>query len=147
MMKKFVFTVLGLIFLLISIVVLKEKIKIKNVQTDYVFKPSISMLEGELIIRMYYGSPGYGENTEEDKKEYPYILKLNYPINIIATKNDNFNSNVYNISEVQLVLTEQNYKILNEYKNKNIKVKGLLFVQFSGHHYTKVLLEVIEIVK
>ncbi len=33
---------------------------------------------------MYYGPPGYGENTDTDAKEYPFIFQLDDSIQVIA---------------------------------------------------------------
>ena len=38
---------------------------------EYYYEPSISVVEGRLITKMYYGAPNYGENPETDHKEYP----------------------------------------------------------------------------
>lgn len=41
---------------------------------EYYFEPNVSIIEGILITSLHYGPPGYGEDPDNDKKEYPFIL-------------------------------------------------------------------------
>lgn len=110
---------------------------------EYYFEPNISIIEGTLITRMHYGRPGYGENPNTDEKEYPFILQLDNPIKVITGEDDNFNSDISHVSEIQLVLNPNKMDIdsVKQYKNKHIKVKGTLFSAWSGHHHTEVLMD------
>lgn len=116
---------------------------------DYFFEPSISQLEGELKVKMYYGPPGYGENPDTDKPLYPFILELNQPINVIALEDDKFNSDKFEVKEIQVVPSnEEESKLLEEYINKSIIIKGSLFEALLGHaHHTEVVLDMEEILK
>lgn len=104
-------------------------------------EPNISTIEGTLITRMHYGPPGYGEDPDNDEQVYPFILQLDNPLEVIAKDNDFMNSNISDVSEIQLVLRGEPYvNMAKQYKNKHIKIQGTLFSAFSGHHYTDVLM-------
>ena len=110
---------------------------------DYKFEPNVSIVEGTLITRMYYGQPGYGEDPKNDAKEYPYILQLDRPINVKAQEGDILNSDKFDIKEIQVVpLGEEDLKSLKKYLDKHIKIQGTLFSALTGHHHTEVLIEV-----
>ncbi len=110
---------------------------------DYKFEPNLSIVEGTLITRMYYGQPGYGEDPENDAKEYPYLLQLDKPINVKAQEGDIMNSDKFDVKEIQVVpLGEEDLKSVNKYLDKRIKIEGTLFSALTGHHHTEVLIEV-----
>lgn len=110
---------------------------------DYKFEPNVSIVEGTLITRMYYGQPGYGEDPENDAKEYPYILQLDKPINVKAQEGDIMNSDKFDVKEIQVVpLGEEDLKSIKKYLDKHIKIEGTLFSALTGHHHTEVLIEV-----
>lgn len=110
---------------------------------DYYFEPSVSTIEGTLITRMYYGPPGYGENPDTDPKEYPFILQLDEPIDVIAKEDDIYNSSISEVTEIQVVpLGKEGFEIVKKYINKHIKIQGSLFTHFTGHHHTDILIEV-----
>lgn len=92
---------------------------------------------------MHYGSPGYGEDPDNDEKEYPFILQLDGPIKVIAEDTDTINSDISDVLEIQLVLRGKPYvDMAKQYKNKHIKVQETLFSAFTGHHHTEVLIVV-----
>lgn len=110
---------------------------------QYYFEPNVSIIEGTLITRLHYGPPGYGEDTDNDIQEYPFILQLDNPIKVIADESDTLNSDISDVLEIQLVLRGDSYvDMARQYKNKHIKVQGTLFSAFTGHHHTDVLIVV-----
>lgn len=113
-----------------------------EVVKEYYFEPNVSIIEGTLITRLHYGPPGYGEDPDNDKEEYPFILQLDDPIKVIAEDTDVFNSDISNVLEIQLVLNPEEVEIIKQYKNKRIKIQGTLFSAFTGHHHTEVLIVV-----
>lgn len=125
-----------------------SKKKLSKTSTDnqkkYPFEPSISVISGVLIIENYFGSPGYGDNPETDEREYSYILMLEKPIDVISNtekrEEGDSDSTTSNISEIQLASTKD-IKLSN-YKNKAIRLTGTFFGANTGHHHTKVLLDV-----
>lgn len=114
----------------------------------YYFEPNVSIIEGTLITRLHYGPPNYGEDPENDEHQYPFILLLDAPINVIAEDTDEVNSDTYDVSEIQLALRGESYvQKAKQYKDKRIKVQGTLFSAFTGHHHTEVLMFVDEILE
>lgn len=112
---------------------------------EYYYEPNISVIEGTLITRLHYGPPRFGEDPENDEEEYPFILQLDTPIDVITEDTDTANLDKFDVLEVQLVLRGEPYlDIAKQYKNKYIKVKGTFFIAFTGHHHTEVLMVVDE---
>lgn len=114
---------------------------------EYYFEPSTSTIEGRLITRMYYGPPNYGENPETDAKQYPFILQLDYPIDVLWEEDD-ANGDVLGIKEIQVVaMDKETSDLLDTYLDKRVKIRGTLFEAIFGGHHTKVLIEVGEILE
>lgn len=114
---------------------------------EYYFEPDISVIEGKLITRMYYGPPGYGEDPDKDAQEHPFIIQLNAPIKVIAKDGDTSNSDISDVIEIQVVpMNESEIDTLKQSLNKPIKIQGTLFSAFTGHHYTDVLIQVDKII-
>lgn len=137
-MKK----ILGL--LLIFTIVFGFSTCSNNTKNDeYNFQPSVSVVEGKLITRMYYGPPNYGENPETDSKQYPFILQLDKPIDVIAEEDDEFNSDKLGITEIQVVpMNKEQTELLDQYINKRVIIQGTLFEAIFGGHHREVLIEV-----
>ena len=95
--KKFIILFLTLL-LVLSILAYKKESDI-----EHYFEPNVSIIEGTLITRMYYGPPNYGENPDTDAKQYPFILQLDDPIDVIAQEGDTHNSNIFEVTEIQVV--------------------------------------------
>lgn len=108
---------------------------------EYYFEPNVSIIEGTLITRLYYGPPGYGEDPNNDEQEYPFILLLDDPIKVIAEDADIYNSDISDVLEIQLVLNKDEVDIVKQYKNKHIKIQGTLFSAHTGHHHTDILVD------
>ena len=121
----------------------------KEIEVEsYYFQPSVSVIEGTLITRLHYGPPNFGEDPENDEHQYPFIILLDKPINVLTEDSDEVNSDTYDVSEVQLALRGEPYvEMAKQYKDKQIKVQGTLFSAFTGHHHTKVLMFVDEILE
>ncbi len=109
----------------------------------YYFEPNVSIIEGTLITRMYYGPPNYGENPDTDAKQYPFILQLDDPIDVIAQEGDIHNSNIFEVTEIQVVpMNKEQTELVEQYINKRITIQGTLFGAIFGGHHTDVLIEV-----
>ena len=112
----------------------------------YYFEPSVSTIEGKLITRMYYGPPNYGENPDTDAKQYPFILQLYNPIDVIALEDDSFNSDKFEVTEIQVVpKNKEETELIEQYINKDIVIQGTLFEAIFGGHHTDVLIKIDEI--
>lgn len=140
--NKFSIGILVVLILVVGFTLIESRIVVDEPNNKFLFEPNASVVEGTLIAKMYYGAPGYGENPEEDEQEIVYILQLNKPINVNVTKGDDINSNAFNISEIQLVLSEEIAKPIELHKDKPLQVKGYFFSKQTGHHHTEVLLHV-----
>lgn len=84
-----------------------------------------------------------GIDSDNDEQVYPFILQLDSQIEVLAKDNGSMNSNISDVSEIQLVLRGEPYvNMAKQYKDKHIKIQGTLFSAFTGHHYTDVLMVV-----
>lgn len=113
----------------------------KENPTEYQYEPAVSTIHGTLSSKVYWGPPGYGEDTTVDEKENVYLLVLDKGINIQAPKkdlSDGYNAAINNVMQLQLV----NQQSLDAYLNKNVTVTGTLFGAQTGHHHTDILLDV-----
>ncbi len=116
------------------------EVKAENA-SEYQYEPAISTIHGTLSTKVYWGPPGYGEDTTVDEKENVYLLLLDKGINIQAPKkdlSDGYNAAINNVMQLQLV----NQQSLDAYLNKNVTITGTLFGAQTGHHHTDVLLDV-----
>jgi hypothetical protein len=116
------------------------EVKAENA-SEYQYEPAISTIHGTLSTKVYWGPPGYGEDTTVDEKENVYLLLLDKGINIQAPKkdlSDGYNAAINNVMRLQLV----NQQSLDAYLNKNVTITGTLFGAQTGHHHTDVLLDV-----
>jgi hypothetical protein len=111
--------------------------------SKYYYESETYTLAGNLSEKVFYGPPGYGQDTTKDERIVTYILKLYRPIDVYSEKKkDDPSATEKNVAEIQLVIKE-NAKVLPV--NKNVSVKGKLFHGVSGHHLTAVLMDVVEI--
>ena len=148
-MKKATICIIMMILIFYSLIACKKEVKdsemVKNLD-EYYFEPSISIIEGTLITRMYYGPPNYGENPDTDTKQYPFILQLDNPIDVRAEEDDTYNSDVFEVTEIQVVpIGKEKTELLDNYINKRVRIQGTLFEAIFGGHHTNVLIQVEEI--
>lgn len=110
---------------------------------EYYCEPNVSIIEGKLITRMYYGPPNYGENPDTDAQQYPFILQLDNPIDVIEKKNDTHNSDVFVVAEIQVIpMDKEKAELLDNYIDKRVRIQGTLFKAIFGGHHTDVLIRV-----
>lgn len=117
-------------------------------KNDYQYEPAVSKISGTLTEKMFYGAPNYGETPEKDEKEMVWILKLDYPVNVIAAPDqpdpEMGDHTIRGIKEIQIYTLDKKIN-LSKYLNKKITVQGPLMSAISGHHHTEVLMEVKQI--
>jgi len=115
---------------------------------NFFFEPAISEVKGKLTLNSFYGPPNYGETPDQDRIENVWILNLEKPINVHQEKPNleegDFNSTQYDIDRIQLVTAKHKVDI-NKFKDKVISVKGTFWGAHTGHHFTPVLMDVIDI--
>ncbi len=108
---------------------------------DYTFEAEDATISGTLITEMFYGAPNYGESPETDEKEYPFILVLDKPINVVQT-NSKEGRDITRRGVNKIQLAAEDTQQLKGLKGKKIQVSGQFFSAFTGHHHTDVLMHV-----
>lgn len=116
-------------------VVLQDSIKADD--TIFSYEPHVYSFTGTLNYVMFYGPPGFGEDTANDAKEWDYILELDKPISILADSGNDFNDAKSNIQELQ-ILTDTDLK---QQIHQKVTLTGTLFGAQTAHHHTEVLLD------
>lgn len=111
---------------------------------EYQYEPVVSTLNGKLTTHVYWGPPGYGQDTTVDEKEKEYVLILSKAIRMkkpVTDISDGYDAATSDITQIQLV--HQNP--LEQYLNKQVTVSGTLFGAQTGHHHTDILLDLVTI--
>ena len=109
--------------------------------------PTVVTLQGTLRSHVFPGPPNYESIKRGDRKDRAIILMLAAPT--CTTSNDppqGLDDPETNIREMQLVVTKSaHWKIVERRLAKRVVVTGTLFHAHTGHHRTKVLLDVTNI--
>lgn len=109
------------------------------------YAPRSVTLSGELTQVQKYGPPNYGENPKTDARVRVLVLKLPRTLNVCGDPTSDINTeSEKNVREVQLVMSDSSAKHL---VGRAVIATGTLFHSHTGHHYTKVLMNVSEIRK
>jgi hypothetical protein len=93
-------------------------------------------LTGRVVVRTFFGPPGYGEHPKTDSIEQQAILVLDHPVCVDASGGDEAAASQSEITLVPLGSVD-----MSRYIGKRVTVAGSLFHAISGHHYTKVLIQ------
>jgi len=103
-------------------------------------------LIGTLERKTFPGPPEYESIAAGDLPETVWLLKLDQPACVAADPGDasGINRAVPAVKEVQLLLTEDQYRVYARWIGVHAVLKGKLFGAATGHHRTPVLLEAIE---
>ncbi len=104
--------------------------------------PEKVTLTGRLVYRTFYGPPNYGENPKTDSKETQSILLLDSAIDIIAVKQDALSATERGVKRVTLVFGESTPHPVRFYLKRRVTVEGTLIHAHTGHHHTKILIDV-----
>jgi hypothetical protein len=97
-------------------------------------------LTGKVIVRTFFGPPNYGENPKTDSRESQYILLLDVPVDVIGTPREN--KTEPGVKQITLVVLDFKANPVERWLHKRVTVEGTLFHANTGHHHTKVLIEV-----
>ncbi|MCP5467823.1 MAG: DUF4431 domain-containing protein [Deltaproteobacteria bacterium] len=104
------------------------------------YEPTEIALQGKLKSVEKYGAPNYGESPQTDKKVKILLLKLKTPIQVKGDPQSASNQESFtDIKEIQVLCSDKAQQC-QELQDKNVSVTGSLFQAVSGHHYTKVIL-------
>ena len=112
-----------------------------NPQLQY--EPATVELSGTLTERTFPGSPNYENVKSGDRPETYWILQLKSPIDVSPVRDDDINYSIRNVRNIQLVLSDavRDPSLLR--RNQRVLVVGTLYSAISGHHHTRVLIEVL----
>jgi len=84
---------------------------------------------------------GSGMTPDQKQVLFPAI-KLNAPVRLEASSNDELNETEEDVSFIQLILNQEQMEQYKSIKGKVVVITGKLTHAITGHHYTKVLITV-----
>lgn len=143
-MKRTAMLLLGLVYWSNSLAAeifigVEEEPDVCAVKKHLAYGPAIVELTGNVVEKKYYGPPNYGETPKEDRVEGALILMLDEPFSISASPADLTDQEHACVDRVQLVIHKNvRYPKVGEH----VTLSGTLFGNVTGHHRTKVLLDV-----
>ena len=102
------------------------------------YEPAVVSLSGTLAREVYPGRPNYESIADGDEPEAIWVLKLDAPICI----NDaGFMAPAEtNVTEIQLVLSAEQYEEHATLMGSHVTASGTLFHEHTGHHHKTLLL-------
>jgi hypothetical protein len=103
------------------------------------YEPEKVALTGKVVSRTFYGPPGYGENPKTDSRESQYILLLHRQIDVVGSPEFETERGV---KQITLVVFDFKTTPVRLWLHKRVTIEGKLFHAHTGHHHTKVLIEV-----
>ncbi|QCR36847.1 hypothetical protein C1N62_12480 [Nissabacter sp. SGAir0207] len=96
------------------------------------------VLSGVMKEELFYGPPNWGEDRKHDEKLLYWVLHLSSPLKCVIdanTEQEGWNSNV------QLIISGDDYKIKRNLLNHHVTVEGNVMLAVTGYHMTPVLLK------
>ena len=111
------------------------------------YEPDSVVLTGKIVRKTFPGRPNYESIKNGDEPETCWILVSAQPFCVNAKTEDSTYSQEAGIKQVQLVFMGSEY---HKYKNlvgKKVLVHGQLVPMQTGHHHTRMLITVKEILK
>ncbi len=113
------------------------------------YDPAQVKLKGVVEIQTFPGPPNYESIQKGDEMERGAYLRLYQPIdvNLILIATNEINEPEKNIKIIQIAdINDVDWKKFLK-KGKHIQITGTLFHRFTGHHHTRVLIDVKQIEK
>jgi len=110
------------------------------------FEPVLVKVSGVIERDTFPGRPNYESIKDGDKLEVYWILKLPKSICVIGKSINDINKSEDNIVELQLVLSDNQYKQYRKFIGHKVITSGTLFHSMSAHHKTTVLINVVKMV-
>ena len=109
-------------------------------------QPSISTLTGTIKVKVSPGPPNYESIKKGDTAEPGYYLTLDKPIDVnllpkVRIPENSLDEPEKNVKKIQLVISRKHDWSIIKSKH-HVKLTGKLFHWFTGHHHTKVLMDV-----
>ncbi|MBI5344504.1 MAG: DUF4431 domain-containing protein [Deltaproteobacteria bacterium] len=107
------------------------------------YGPMKVKLAGTIVRKTFPGPPNYDSIEKGDEPETYWILKLTKPVCVKGKHDDELNSETEKgIKNIHLVLDSGKYARYKHLVSKIVIAEGMLFHAHTGHHRTKVLMEV-----
>ncbi|MBI5492902.1 MAG: DUF4431 domain-containing protein [Deltaproteobacteria bacterium] len=117
-----------------------------NSEECFSYEPTKVTLTGTIIVKTFPGPPEFESIEKGDRPETYWILKIKRPVCVNGDPKDEVNLETEkNVQDMQLVLSIGKYARYKHLVTKQVVVDGTLFHAITGHHHTKVLLEVTSI--
>jgi hypothetical protein len=91
---------------------------------------------------VFPGAPNFENVKGGDAPEQYWVLQLSKPICVVPGTPDSQHINEPESGVRQLQLNQVDYKMSLPLLGKRVKVRGRLVHAITGHHHTKVMLEV-----
>jgi hypothetical protein len=104
------------------------------------YEPAMVTLQGTLMVRAFPGPPNYESAKRGDREEWAALLELPQPICANAVPGDPLRPADADVPTVHLVAVHA--PIPRSLRNKPVTVTGSIFHSFTGHHRSKLLLNV-----
>ena len=109
----------------------------------YHFEPEMVVLEGIIERQTFPGRPGYDSIKNGDEAEQGWYLRMSEPIDVETSNGDTdpHSSTERNVKILQMAI---DYGTLPRPipVGKEVRVKGTLFHGQTGHHHSRILMEV-----
>ncbi len=106
------------------------------------YGPTVS-LAGTLRSRVFAGPPNYESIKRGDRKETAIILRLERAACTTGDDPLGYDDSFTNLREMQLVISnDEEWKTVKRRMGKRVVVTGALFGAHTGHHRTKVLIQI-----
>jgi Domain of unknown function (DUF4431) len=102
-------------------------------------------LDGVLERKTFPGPPNYESVEAGDAPETAWILKLKQTACVMEGDRNQENIAVPAVTEIQLVMTPDQYREHAAQVGRHITVSGELFHSVTGHHHTEILLDKVEL--
>ncbi len=112
----------------------------------FAYEPATVEIYGIIRPHTFPGLPNYENVAAGDEPENCWLLHLLTPITVSANGLKEYpinNETETNVTELQLVfMGDGDYPQYRKFVSQRVKVVGMLFHQFTGHHHTPVLITV-----
>jgi len=105
------------------------------------YEPAVVRLSGILVTDYIYRPPDFGEDPETDQIERLWILKLDQPVDVIGTPDDDINSESEN-DVLRVGLVNFSKVKLSAHLGKRVMLEGTLFHAHTGRHHSIILLNI-----
>jgi hypothetical protein len=110
------------------------------------YGPTVVTLSGTIRSHVFPGPPNYESIKKGDQRETAIILTLVAKTCTAGNDRESLDVPETGVRGVQLVVTtDAHWKIIRRLIGKRARVTGNLFHAHTGHHRTKVLIEVSQI--